>query len=521
MRTYRDNYLPKKDVKRMAKTCVAPEDAAEIKATGDSAWIDLLDELALGLKLISYETKGQYMGYHSYTESYPDNFIGVNREAIDAFRWHLLKNQETLILNQLISHKKDKQNEFLYPRCCSLLSRFSTRGSLCGVMPHIPFDRVRKKLLSVLSQCQPNVWYSTASLIAYMKKNEHDFIISPALLKKARKNERARYYNFTETKGGKEEAINEKDPDAFERVEGRYIERFLEGIPLEMGYVDVAYGEADAPYADIKPSFTELKAFRLNSRFFVAQNQQIAEPKVTVLPNFEVHIDSMFYPAKELSILAPLGDIVTDDVHIVLRLKKQHVAKVVAEHADFDLLHTLSALSSKPIPANIRSELEQWIGHADTFTLYKNAGLLEGKIDASLLHSHLVKQISPACFIVSEPNRLYQTLDKQEYVPVLITHTDTMLHDAPEHSASSFAVKKAKQRASKAPKQLIQKSTVTTLTFPNAKLFDAFKYVLLDNQLSVTMDKKALQFSYDTEHRQGIEKVLKAFLKTHHATTSK
>ena len=59
VRTYRDNYLPKNDVKRMAKTCVAPEDVAEIKAAGDSCWIDLLDELALGLKLISYKTKGQ------------------------------------------------------------------------------------------------------------------------------------------------------------------------------------------------------------------------------------------------------------------------------------------------------------------------------------------------------------------------------------------------------------------------------------------------------------------------------
>jgi hypothetical protein len=52
-----------------------------------------------------------------------------------------------------------------------------------------------------------------------------------------------RYGNFHESKEawGHEIDIRERDPDSFERVEGRYVERFLEGIPLVLRYVDVAY----------------------------------------------------------------------------------------------------------------------------------------------------------------------------------------------------------------------------------------------------------------------------------------
>ena len=85
-------------------------------------------------------------------------------------------------------------------------------------------------------------------------KNEHD----------ARS---GRYGNFHEGKDswGHEIDIHESDPDGFERVEGRYAERFLEGIPLVLRYVDVAY--ARRPPKAIHPSLGCLQAFRVSDRF--------------------------------------------------------------------------------------------------------------------------------------------------------------------------------------------------------------------------------------------------------------
>ena len=61
---------------------------------------------------------------------------------------------------------------------------------------------------------------------------------------------------------------------AFERVEGRFVERFLEGIPLALGYVDVAYSdEKDTVF----PSINKLQAFRVTDRGACALNQAIKE----------------------------------------------------------------------------------------------------------------------------------------------------------------------------------------------------------------------------------------------------
>ena len=50
--------------------------------------------------------------------------------------------------------------------------------------------------------------------------------------------------------GVRDRHIHESDPDGFERVEGRYVERFLESIPLVLRYVDVAYERkpSNAPF---------------------------------------------------------------------------------------------------------------------------------------------------------------------------------------------------------------------------------------------------------------------------------
>ena len=64
---------------------------------------------------------------------------------------------------------------------------------------------------------------------------------------------------------GNRKPIPDKDPDGFAKVEGRYLERFLEGIPLVLGYTEVAYlkRKTETP---IEPSRGLLPAFRITER---------------------------------------------------------------------------------------------------------------------------------------------------------------------------------------------------------------------------------------------------------------
>jgi len=94
-------------------------------------------------------------------------------------------------------------------------------------VPTLGFAAIRRSLLVLLSRCPANEWLSVASLIEYLKKNVRYFLIpkNPKFKEKWRRT-RERYDNFVENRGGYEagEVILQTDPDAFQRVEGRYAE---------------------------------------------------------------------------------------------------------------------------------------------------------------------------------------------------------------------------------------------------------------------------------------------------------
>src|SRR5262249_52856544 len=157
--------------------------------------------------------------------------------------------------------------------------------------------------------CPCGEWLSTASLVEHLK-NHHRYFLIPAKpqVKKEHTSWAHRYGNFHESKEtwGHEIDVHETDPDAFERVEGRYVERFLEGIPQLLRYVEVAY--ARKPNA-IHPPLGRLQAFRVSDLLRRALEGRIAEPRVTVTSNFDVHVVAETYPAAALARLAPLCEI--------------------------------------------------------------------------------------------------------------------------------------------------------------------------------------------------------------------
>src|SRR4051795_8416329 len=79
-RSHRGNALSKADAKRLAKLLSDPDAVREVDEEGSSAWIDFVDDLALRLGFVRYDTEGQYAGYTSQEASFPDNYIELRAE---------------------------------------------------------------------------------------------------------------------------------------------------------------------------------------------------------------------------------------------------------------------------------------------------------------------------------------------------------------------------------------------------------------------------------------------------------
>ena len=264
-RSHRGNALSKADAKRLAKLVSDPDAAGEVAEEGDSAWIGFVDEVTRKLDFVRYDTKGEYAGYTSQAPSFADNYIEFQSKPYEQFLAAKAAKQETTLLELLVRDGQGSASEFYRRGLLGRLHGFNHWGSAIGVLPMLDFPAIRRFLLRLLAECPGGQWLSTASLVEHLKRH-HPYFLIPA--KPRFKNEydarAGRYGNFHESKEawGHEIDIHERDPDAFERVEGRYVERFLEGVPLVLRYVDVAY--APKPNGTIYPSFGSLTAFRVS-----------------------------------------------------------------------------------------------------------------------------------------------------------------------------------------------------------------------------------------------------------------
>jgi len=350
-RLHRSNELNKSDQKRLAKLMSNSYPLKEVEANGYSEWINYVDELALAYKFTNYDTEGRYMGYYSSEPSFPDNYIDVDTERYEKFVGLPLIEQEKKLQDVVVKNYLDGKNEFYGTSVLGRLSGFSTMGSAVGIMPGLNFASVRRFLIKVLQSCTPGVWYTTSSLIRYLKEH-HPFFLIPENPEYQHKHyeEKGRYGNFREQKEkwGMEIQISESETDAFERVEGRFVERFLEGLPLVLGYIDVAYSETE--YKGRLPEMNRLLAFRVNDMFLHVMSGDIIEPRVTVQPNFEVHVESELYPVRILAQLTKIADVVTKDRTNILKLRKKNVLTQLSEREDFDVIKLLEKMSGQKLP---------------------------------------------------------------------------------------------------------------------------------------------------------------------------
>ncbi|OQY32003.1 MAG: hypothetical protein B6243_07790 [Anaerolineaceae bacterium 4572_5.2] len=526
-RMTRSNEISRTDMKRLLKQLGGLPIQPDENQIDGSQWLEFIDELALRLNLVFYDIKGEYRGYTSSGPSFIENYITILEDKLQKFSELSPAAQEKRILNTLASAKSfsrydsDDNNEFFKYSVVGQLDRFSSRGSATGLMPTLKFKKIRLFLLELLNELPVGQWFSTNSLIEYLK-NEHPYFLIPQNApKKDRWGHRiGRYDNFYESKdhyGRDAKTVPPDAPDAFERVEGRYIERFLENIPLIMRFVEVAYDPQ--PYTGRLPSRGQLKAFRITERFRHLMSGQETESKVTVQPNFDVIIESDFYPAALITQISALGKQVSSPhngsgtyVGIFL-LNKTSVAAAQVQDTDLDVVELLKNLSRRDLPTNVQIELEEWAGHADQFTLYDGFALLEMADPPPESEKHIVERVAPDLNLVRDPQTLFSTLELFERAPVRITHSTGEFARVPEASQSRFP-KESEKVEEKAQRVRVAKMVTISYQFPDPASFQAIQKMLAELRCPFQADPVTYTVNIHQSEQNKFDKAVKKLADT-------
>ena len=527
-RSHRGNNLSKGDAIRLAKLMSDPEAVKEVKEREDyfsNTWVDDIDALVLQLGFVNYNTEGVYMGYSSVEPSYPDNYVKVDKKAYNKFLALSLQQQEKFILDTLIDNYSYTRNEFLQKMPFNFLDKFDSHGCAVGIMPTIEFATARRFMFKLLKDCQSDVWYSTAALVQYLKSHHPFFLIAAKPKLKKNSMSKGRYANLYEHTGsswGNRLPVSESDKDAFERVEGRYVERFLEGIPLLLGYVEVAYGDKTSAKngEELFPALNQLQAFRMKPNFLRVMDGTVVEPKVTVQPNFEIHVESDFYPAQTLNALMPLTNVISEDPSsILLKLNQKKTAVQLATDEHLDIVKLLRHISNKALPANVVTEVEEWAGHSDMFILYDGFGLLEGEAKLTVVNKLMVEQIAPNLRIVKKPSELFVQLEQAELAPLQVRHKNDALCTLPKMAKTVFpkktVVAKKQSQAKKRKQVTLTKQVMVTIHFPDKELLDIFRKDLLEARcpLEVVLTKQSIIFpqAYEKHVKDTIKRINKEY----------
>jgi hypothetical protein len=515
-RATRSNSLPKTDARRIAKLITDPDALMNVEKDEWRTWLMYVDGIALRLGFVDYDTKGEYKGYSSVGPSFMDNFIEYKEMNYNNFLSMSLLDQERLLFETLITDAGYSKNELFLTSIMGTLDSFDTFGCATGVLPCLDFVKTRRTLFNILKSCKSNVWYSSATLVQYLKTQNPFFLIpeKPSYKHEFDK-EKGRYCNFREGKRyrGKQNQISPDYPDAFERVEGRYVERFLEGMPLTLGYVSVAYDISDDD-KKIFPLINHLKAFRVSESFLRFMEGKVSAPKTTVQPNFEIFVESEFYPASILKELSFFTETISTDTVAVLKLQKKKAIEYLANNESVDIIELLSNLSDTELPGNVLVELDHWAGHSEKFIIYSGFGLLEGGGSQAVIDDFTVERITPSLRIVKDTEQLFSKLERKELAPILAKHSDQSLNYLPDNIKTIFSHKNKTAAKPKKKKSItLKRETNITLYFPNESILKEFRSRLIRIECPFRVDPSANTITYLDQHKVMVMDTIKALRK--------
>ncbi len=477
VRTRNDNDIPKSAARPLAKLLSWAGEARAVEAEGSGIWSDHVSGIARALGLVTYDIEGVYIGYHSSEPRFPDNQIEVVEKAWTAWLKQSALEKERAILEVLLS---TTPNEFFGAPTLESGERFDLIGSATGPAGKMNLPVIRRGLLRFLAELAPGVWYETRAVVARWQSRRAAPILDPATRapddpsqERLRKWEwdaggkRAGatkpavtledlYVNFREHRSQEDLwrregiQITSQTPDAFHRVEGRYVEFFLREIPTLCGFVDRAYRRRSDPHGrDLLPPFERLRAFRLTPRFFhvLHGDAALGQVKLTVLPTFEVVVEAASYPETVLEALEPFATRLGEEGPIHrLRLEKKKVVEASARNPGASVADVLAQLATLPVPENVAVELASWAGRGRQVVFYEGLALAEIQGSAEDRRAilaglgELVEDARPEGFaVVRDPARAFARLEEMGHVPIRVAHRESAFLACPGRLGSAGA----------------------------------------------------------------------------------
>ena len=296
-RSHRENRIAKTDLKRLAKLLQAPQALQEDEAE-KGIWTERIASLALGMGLVSYDTKGDYAFYSSQEKTYADNYIKVNTEAYKEYLAGSSLEKELSILEALL---KTTSNEFHYTGFFGSIARFSTSGSAINGTSKMNLLQIRRQLLAILATFEINTPIPFALFMQKVKRFNPDLILSKWSEKFPK------YFYFYEDVYSRNQ-VQDADPDGYEKVEGRYLAYFLEEIPVLMQFISLEYDEEKGKrVGGLLPPSSFIKSFTLSKKCKAVLTKDLAylnHVKITATPDFKIFIESTLYPEQALILLA-------------------------------------------------------------------------------------------------------------------------------------------------------------------------------------------------------------------------
>ncbi|MBI5488129.1 MAG: hypothetical protein HY905_12420 [Deltaproteobacteria bacterium] len=449
-RTHRENAIPKGPAAKLAGLLSWADEAAAVKEDGHGLWSDKVSRVARDIGLVTFEVKGVYAGYSSQSESFPENDIEVNEKRLAAWLAQDPVKKERAILEALV---RSTASEFFHHATLWEGERFDGFGCATGPASRMDLPAVRNGLLAILADLPVGDWLPVRGLIDLVHRQAPTLILDPKLReplaerwmpydqrkqKKTASKLEDLYTNFREhtvrDRWGQQDQLAESTPDVFSRVEGRYIQFFLEEIPWLCGFVDLALPPERRPKPDDRvPPLEWIRAFRLTPRLrqVVRSDPELARVKVTVLPNFEVVVEAPSFPDRELDALSPFCVRVKEDgpTHL-LRLDRKTVVTLAASRKTAPPVpEVLQRLAGTPPPANVAAEIRDWLGQADKLVVYEDCALVELRgaegLSASV-RDELGALVAESCarefLLARKPERTVSVLEQRGRAPLVVIH---------------------------------------------------------------------------------------------------
>ena len=471
-RTHRENAISKGAARKLAKILSWAAEAEQVEEEGERLWSDKVSQVARSLGLVRFDVKGIYAGYSSVEPSFPENDVEVDEKKFEAWLARGPLEKERELLATLV---ETTESEFFHGATLFPEERFDTFGCATGPASRMKLPAIRRALLALLADLPAGEWLPMRGLVDLVRSKAPTLVLDPALrerepvrgdswsrgkeTKEKTEKEKGKledlYKNFREGTARdpwrNKTQLSERSRDVFERVEGRYLQFFLQEIPFLAGFVDLALaperrGKPDDPV----PPLEVVRAFRLNPRLrqVVRGEAEVSRVSVSVLPNFEVLVEAPSYPDREIDALVPLCQTVREDgpTHLFRLDRKKVLALAASSPSAPAVAARLERLSGKPLPGNVAAEIGAWCGHAEKLTAYEDVALVEVRgpdglstqVRAEL--GDLVVDDRPEGFLLArDPERAVSVLEQRQRFPILVSHgerrfaaSDGPLGKAPE-----------------------------------------------------------------------------------------